>query len=195
MILVFTVPVFADEDSEPVEEPAVVEETSKFLDHPIVQLLAQFFANFFNPPVEDEPDPVEGGESTGGEQTEGEEGQAETGGDTGEEGAADEAEEPAPVAVVPEEQVAAMHEEEKLGFGEITKLTSLAKTAQEICGETGDFCDVSLDSLMMEYKAGRGMGALFAKYGKPEHMGVGQVRKELNIRIMEKSNNGKSKNK
>jgi hypothetical protein len=35
---------------------------------------------------------------------------------------------------------------------------------------------VTVDSLVAEYKAGTGMGELFAEYGKPEITGVGQVR-------------------
>ncbi len=58
-------------------------------------------------------------------------------------------EDPEPV-IVPEESVAAMHEEEDLGFGEIAK---------------------------------------------PEHFGVGQIRKELDPKDKVKTNNGKVKGK
>ena len=180
MVFAFTVPVFAQEEVEPVEEPAVVEEPSKFLDHPIVKLLAEFFADFFSPPAEEEPEPLAGGEDPVG--------------DPPEEGSTTEEEELEP-EVVPEEKVASMHEEDKLGFGEIVKLTDLAKSAQEQCSDTCEFCEVTLDSLIEEYKSGHGMGALFTKYGKPDHMGFGQVRKELDPKDKEKTNNGKPKNK
>ena len=94
---------------------------------------------------------------------------------------------------MPEEKIASMHEELKLGFGEIVKLTELAKLTQATCSETGEFCEVTLDSLIEEYKGGMSVGALFKKYGKPENVGVGQIRKELNPK--EKTNNGKKPEK
>ncbi len=99
---------------------------------------------------------------------------------------------------MPEEAVAALHEEENLGFGEITKLLQIAVEAQAACTLEGINCDVTLDGLVAEYKAGSGMGELFKKYGKPEYTGVGQVRKaaEANtFEVQEKSNNGKAKGK
>jgi len=54
-------------------------------------------------------------------------------------------------------------------------------------------CDVTLDSLVAEYKAGSGMGELFKKYDKPEFTGVGQVRKAAEPKV--KANNGHAKGK
>lgn len=100
-------------------------------------------------------------------------------------------EDPEPV-IVPEESVAAMHEEEDLDFGEIVKLMRIA---EGICAETGENCGVPLDSLLAEYKDGIWMGELFEKYDKPEHFGVGQIRKELDPKDKVKTNNGKVKGK
>ena len=95
------------------------------------------------------------------------------------------------LVVVPEEAIAALHEEQDLGFGEITKLLQITVEAQAACTLEGINCDVTLDSLVAEYKAGAGMGELFKKYGKPEYTGVGQVRKAADPKV--KSNNGKGK--
>ena len=99
--------------------------------------------------------------------------------------------EPGPV-IVPEEAVAALHEGEDLGFGEIVKLMGIA---EGICAETGENCSVTLDNLLAEYEDGIGMGELFEMYGKPEHLGVGHVRKELDPKGKVKTNNGKAKGK
>jgi len=99
--------------------------------------------------------------------------------------------EPEPV-IVPEESVAAMHEGEEFGFGEIVKLLRIA---EGICAETGENCSVALDSLLAEYDHGIGMGELFKKYGKQEHLGVGQIRKESDPKGKVKTNNGKAKGK
>ena len=196
LVLSLTIPVFAQDEVEPVEEPEVMETSSKFLDHPIVKLFAEFFARFFNPPVEEEPVPDEG-DGTG---EDGDLGaplpdEGDLNGDTGDEGEADgEGSEPEEQQIVPEEKIASMHEDEKLGFGVIAKLVELAKLTQTTCSETGElFCEVTLDSLIEEYKGGVSVGALFKKYGKPEKVGVGQIRKELNPK--EKTNNGKAKGK
>ena len=191
MVLILAVPAFAEGEIEPTDEPETGETSSKFLDHPIVKLLAEFFTSFFNPPVEEDPILEEGSGQVGGEVLgESSSGEGEelpwvefTEGDG-------EAEEP---PVVPEEKIASMHEENKLGFGEIVKLTEFAKMTQVTCSETEEFCEVTLDSLIEEYKGGMSVGALFKKYGKPEHVGVGQIKKELNPK--EKTNNGKPKNK
>jgi len=39
------------------------------------------------------------------------------------------------------------------------------------------------------------MGELFEKYDKLEHLGVGQIRKELDLKGKVKTNNGKVKGK
>lgn len=180
MLVTIATPIFAQGEIDPVVEPAPVVEESSFVDHPIVKLLASFFANLFAPPVVELPDgqvivPTElAGEPVPGEEI------------------VDGEVEPLPelpLVVVPEEAVAALHEEQDLGFGEITKLLQITVEAQAACALEGLNCDVTLDSLVAEYKAGEGMGELFKKYGKPEYTGVGQVRKAAEPKI--KSNNGK----
>jgi len=181
MLMAAAAPVFADTGEEPVEEPVVVEETSSFVDHPIVKLLAQFFSSLFQPPAVEEP--VEGEEPPTGEEPEFVEGEGE-GEPT--------VEEPLPV-VVPEEVVAELHEGQNLGFGEITKLLQIVVEAQASCTLEGVNCDVTLEGLVAEYKAGAGMGELFKKYGKPGLLGVGHVRKAADLKV--KSNNGKANGK
>jgi hypothetical protein len=161
-----------------------VEEESRFVDHPIVKLLAGFFANLFAPPVAEEPvdedvPPAEpAGEPVPGEEPP----------------VVEEEPLPEPLPVVtPEEAVAALHEEQDLGFGEITKLLQITMEAQAACTLEGVNCDVTLDSLVAEYKSGAGMGELFKEYGKPEFTGVGQVRKAAEPKV--KANNGHAKGK
>ena len=173
LVLSLTIPVFAQDEIEPVDEPEVVETSSKFSDHPIVKLLAEFFASFFNPPVEDEP-ALDEGDGTGevGDPgvpppDEGDlDGDAEDEGEDGGEGG-----EPEEQQIVPEEKIASMHEDDKLGFGVIVKLIGIVE-----CAEGG----VILDILVAEFKDGIGLGELFEMYCKPEHLGVGQIRKNLN---------------
>ena len=202
MVLVFTTPIFAQGEVDPVETPEVVEEPSKFLDHPIVKLIAELFADLFNPPVEEEPEPEVGGGDLAGREPGLEEPP------TGGEPEPDPEPEPEPeLVIVPEEAVAAMHEEENLGFGEIVKLLGMVEDAQAECAETGENCGVTLESLIAERKDGVGMGELFEEYGKPEHLGVSQVRKESepvgkirnentnHVKNEKKTNNGKAKGK
>lgn len=185
MVTAIATPVFAQSETDPFEEPAPVVEVSSFVDHPIVKLLAGFFAKLFAPAVVELPD----GQVIGSTEPEGEP-------VPGEEPLVEDVE-PLPV-VVPEEAVAALHEEENLGFGEMTKLLQIAVEAQAACTLEGINCDVTLDGLVAEYKAGSGMGDLFKKYSKPENTGVGQVRKTAEpkaVKAKEKSNNGKAKGK
>ena len=191
MVLVFTTPIFAQDGSDPLDTPGEVEESTKFLDHPIVILIAEFFADLFKPPVvvEEGPDPDGGGEGSTGEDP------------------------PPPLppdndstivetGIDPVEAVAALHEEENLGFGEIVKLMGIV---EEMCAGVDD-CELTLDILLAKREDGIGMGELFEMYGKPEHLGVGQIRKELepvgqiknenaNRVKEEKTNNGKAKGK
>ncbi len=182
MLVTIATPIFAQSETDPVVEPAPVVEESSFVDHPVVKLLASFFANLFAPPVVEEPvsedvpptepdvEPVPGEEPPVVEE--------------------EPLPEPLPV-ITPEEAVAALHEEQDLGFGEITKLLSIVTQAQALCGSDGLYCDVTVDTLVAEYKSGAGMGDMFKKYGKPENTGVGQVRKAAEPKV--KSNNGKGK--
>jgi hypothetical protein len=191
MIAASATPVFAQSDTDPTEVPAVVEESSSFLDNPIVLLLSTFFTNLFTvDEVEETPPPDESDPGTG-EPTEVPEGE------DGGEGSEIPAEEPTPVPTVSaEEQIAAMHTEDDLGFGEITKLLQIVTEAQESCELYGTNCDVTVDSLLDEYNTGVGMGELFAKYGKPEITGVGQTKKvydEDGNKV--KTNNGKANGK
>lgn len=197
LVVALPMPVFAQDEVEPGEESEVLEpdgeeEPPKFLDHPIVKLFAQFFFSLFNPPQEEEPvtNGEEGTDQNGNSevlpQNEGDP-NGEPGGD-GENGEGNETEDQ---QIVPEEKIASMHKDDKLGFGVIAKLLELVRHTQSTCSETGEFCEVTLESLMEEYESGMSIGALFKKYGKPENLGVGQIRKELNLK--EKTNNGKNK--
>jgi hypothetical protein len=187
LIVASASPVFAQSETDPLTEPTPVVESNSFLDNPIVLLLSKFFSGLLNPPVEETPtpDPVVPGE---GEPTDTPEG------DSGEVAPT---EEPTAVPTISaEEQVATLHTEENLGFGEITKLLQIATEAQESCELYGTDCDVTVDSLLAEYKSGLGMGELFAKYGKPEITGVGQTKKiydEDGNKV--KTNNGKANGK
>lgn len=172
MVLVFTTPIFAEGEMGPAEPPGVVEETSSFFDHPIVKWIANFFFN----PIEvegEDPGLEEGGGSP--------------------EGTPDPEPTPEPTlipVIVPEEAVAAMHVDGDLGFGEIVKLLEIVENAQAACVDNQENCEVTLESLLDEYKDGTGMGELFEIYGKPENLGVGHIREEK-----EKTNNGKAKGK
>ena len=165
-------------------------ESHGFLDNPIVLLLSKFFSGLLNPPAEETPtpDPVVPGD---GEPTDTPEGAG------GEGGEIIPTEVPTPIPTISaEEQVVTMHTEENLGFGEITKLLQIATDAQESCELYGTDCDITVDSLLAEYKSGLGMGELFAKYGKPDITGVGQTKKiydEEGNKV--KTNNGKAKGK
>lgn len=174
-------PAFAQSETEPAEEPPDTEEESGFW-NPIVELLANFFAGLFTAPEPEETSPPE--ETQEGEETP-------EPGDTTEEpngdGDTEETPEETPTPS-PQEAVSALHTEQKLGFGEMTKLMDLAAQAAETCANEGENCGVTLDALVAEYKDGTGMGALFRKYGKPEMLGVGHVRKASN-------GNGKVKDK
>ncbi len=199
MLITAVTPVFAQSETDPVESPTVVEETNGFLDHPIVKLLSEFFGGLFKAEVTEEPANTGDGtvdgigmipDPTEEPGTEGE----------GDEGMADPTLEP---ALAPDEQVAALHSEEDLGFGEITKLLQIVVEAKASCTLEGANCDVTLDSLIDKYQSGVGMGELFKIYGKPEITGVGQVKQEekennnANIATSAKvkTNNGKAKGK
>lgn len=191
MLIAVATPVYAQTETDPQEEPPVVEESNDFLDHPIVKVLTDFFGSFFEPEVVEEPEGVD--EGTGEEPGDppGTEGEGE-----GEEPLV---EEPTPTPPPPaDEQIASLHSDEDLGFGEITKLLQIAVEAEIACSTEGINCDVTLDSLMEEYESGEGFGELFAKYGKPSITGVGQAKKEYDEngeRIKNNNRNTNRKNK
>lgn len=172
-------PIFAQSETEPLDGDATAMESNIWLDNPIVKLLASFFSVLLEPPVIEEvelplpPDegalpPAEGDSGTDGELPP----------DLPADGEDTSQDVPAEPVLSPEEQVAALHAEDELGFGEITKLLQIASEAQAACAADGSFCDVSLDSLIAEYQSGVEMGDLFQIYGKPEITGVGQVMQE-----------------
>lgn len=194
-------PAFAQSETEPTQEPAATEEEETTLwTNPIVELLANFFSGLFTAPEPEEtPPPEETPE--GGETPEPADPTEEPNGDGDTEPAA----EPTPTPS-PQEAVSALHTEEDLGFGVMTKLMQMAVEANESCLNDGENCDVTLDSLVAEFKGGTGVGELFQKYGKPSMLGVGHVRKAAEdeenglgqtFREQEKvkSNNGKAKGK
>jgi len=184
MVLVFTTPIFAEGEMNPVEPTEVVEETSSLFDHPIVKWIVKFM---FNPTVVmEEPEPEMDGADLIGEESSPTEGPL-GGGDSMEATPEPEA---IPV-IVPEEMVAAMHVDGDLGFGEIVKLLGIAENAQAVCVENGEEnCEITLGNLLVEYEDGAGMGELFEKYVKPENLGVGQIRKEVDPKDKEKTNVG-----
>jgi hypothetical protein len=184
MNMLATSPVYAQDEMNPPEPPEVIEEPSKFLDHPIVKLIAEFFENLLSPVTDEamegeEPPTLPGSEP---------------------EGTAPLVEDPPvlegegepEVVLSPEEMVAQMHEDDQLGFGEIVKLMGILESA---CPEDAETCDVTYESLLAEYKDGAGMGQLFQKYGKPENLGVGQIRKELDQQEEEDQAMGKANGK
>lgn len=184
MLMAVAAPVFADTGEEPVEEPVLVEETYSFLNHPIVKLLASFFSSLFQPLVVEEPaegDDVVPPPDDGSEDVEGGDGEGTV-------------EEPLPV-VLPEEVVAGLHEDQDLGFGEITKLLQIVVEAQASCTLEGVNCGVTIESLVAEYKSGNGMGELFQKYGKPDLLGVGHVREAADPKVKTNNGNAFGKNK
>jgi hypothetical protein len=177
-------PVFADTVLDPVDVPAPEEESSRFLDHPIVKLLADFFIGLFTPPPAEEPviEPEPIGENEGTPSIP-EVLPVQPQQDTVE---------PLPLTDMPaDEAIASLHEDENLGFGEITKLMSIYAGIQEACQLDQENCqEVTFEELLAEYRAGGGMGALFKKYDKPDQLGVGHVRNDTGPK--DKSNNGKA---
>jgi len=199
MVLVFTTPIFAQDGSDPLDTPEVDEESTKFLDHPIVKLIAEFFADLFKPPVVVEEGPVS---EVGGVELNGEDPPPPPPPPPpGDEFPPDDVSAIVETGIDPGETIAALHEEENLGFGEIVKLMEIV---EEMCAGVDD-CELTLDILLAKREDGIGMGELFEMYGKPEHLGVGQIRKELepvgqikneNAFVKEeKTNNGKAKGK
>jgi hypothetical protein len=50
MLAAAVTPAFAQSETEPLEEPPIVEETNIFINNPIVKLLASFFSCLFTSP-------------------------------------------------------------------------------------------------------------------------------------------------
>lgn len=193
MLIAAASPVYAQTETDPQDEPPVVEETNSFLDHPIVKALTEFFGSFFEPEVVKDPEVVD--EDTGEES--GDTSGTEVEGESEEPAEEPPVEEPTPEPPPPaDEQIASLHTDEELGFGEITKLLQIAVEAEIACSTEGINCDVTLDRLVEEYKSGEGFGELFEKYSKPSITGVGQTKKEYDDNGEKlKSNNGKSNEK
>ena len=201
-------PVYAQTDAGTDDPAPTEEENTDFLDNPIVKLLSSFFSGLFEPEPTPEPteDPGTPGDPEATPDPDGE------GGDEGGEPGEGEDPTPEPTAVPalsPEEEVAAMHADDDLGFGEIVKLLQISAESEIACSTEGINCDVTIDSLIDEYKSGVGMGDLYETYGKPSMTGVGQVRKaeatpnpnanensyKYTVEEKVKSNNGKAKGK
>ena len=160
----FTQPVFAQGEIETTPEAEAEQEKL----NPVIQWIADFFRDLLTKeeplvtpdpeiptdtpepgetPVPDEEDPIPG----------------------------EEVPTPQPTLSV-EEQIVVFHEEDDLGFGVMVKLLGIAQTAQTQCAETGENCDVTIDSLIAQFESGMGIGDLEEIYGKPDAMGVGQVK-------------------
>jgi hypothetical protein len=145
--------------------------------NPIVKLLAQFFSFLFTPVATDNPaftdataTDVSSTDVTTPELT------------------------ATPVPLTPEEQVAAYHAED-LGFGVLVKLFSIASAAQAQCQLDGTQCDVTVDSLIAQVQSGVGIGQIEKQFGKPEFLGIGQVRKANAEQNGNSNGKGKGHNK
>ncbi len=70
-----------------------------------------------------------------------------------------------------------------LGFGVIVKLYAMAAESRADCQTAAPpvsvDCGVSVDELVAAFRSGMGMGQLFKLYGKPDLLGVGQVRQAI----------------
>ena len=204
-------PVYAQTDTGTTEDPVPTEEENNdFLNNPIVKLLSSFFSGLFEPEATPEPtdDLVPSVDPEVTPDPDGEDG------GVGEDGGIGEVEDPTPESTAaptlsPEEEIAAMHVDDDLGFGEVVKLLQIVAESEIACSTEGVNCDVTIDSLIEEYKSGVGMGDLYEIYGKPSMTGVGQVKKaeatpnpnanensyKNTVEEKAKSNNGKSKGK
>lgn len=152
--------------------PPTTDPTPTYNINPIVKLLAQFFSLLFAPVATETPTTTEPAPT---DEIPTEETPIVT---------------PPPLALLPEEQVAAYHAE-GLGFGVLVKLFSIASAAQEQCKLDGTLCDVTVDSLIAQVQAGVGIGQIEAQYGKPTFLGIGHI-KNANA---EEHGKGKGKNK
>jgi hypothetical protein len=141
---------------------------SKFLSHPIVQILSAYFGRETEDqadPTPTEPVPTDGSTPVA-TPTEAVPGQ------TSQQALA--------------EEIAQYHEE-GMGFGVLVKLYAMAEVSKQACADapvatdtTETVCTpVTVDEMVTEFKSGSGMGALFKEYGKPAMLGVGHVRKAM----------------
>jgi hypothetical protein len=83
-----------------------------------------------------------------------------------------------------------------MGFGVLVKLYAIAQAscALDPAGQT--VCGVSVEDLVARVTAGEGIGQLFKEYGKPDKLGVGHVRQDLDGKDKDKDkdkNNNKEK--
>lgn len=144
------------------DEPPPAEEPSKFLTHPVVKLLGEYFGR----------DTGEGGDPVTPPQP------------------GEPAPEPPRTPESVAEEIANYHEE-GIGFGVLVKLYAMAEASREACAQApeGEECTPLLvDDLVTELKSGVGMGALFKEHGKPALLGVGHVKKALKDQDKEKPN-------
>ena len=99
------------------------------------------------------------------------------------------------------EQIAAYHED-GMGFGVLVKLYAIAQEHAEDCltaaAEDGTTCP-TVEELVALFQSGVGMGQIFKEYGKPDKLGVGHVRQEVDGKTTgkdkDKTNNGNGKDK
>jgi hypothetical protein len=141
---------------------------SKFLSHPIVQILSAYFGRETEQQADatpTEPVPTDGSTPVA-----------------------------TPTEAVPTqtpqqalaEEIAQYHED-GMGFGVLVKLYAMAEASKQACAdapvatETAEtVCTpVTVDELVTNFKSGTGMGVLFKEYGKPAMLGVGHVRKAM----------------
>ncbi len=181
MLVGFVNPVFAQGEIEPVSEPEMEQEKL----NPILQLIADFFRDLFVP---DEPvEPTDDGEGDPAETPAPPESPAP------EDGEVPPLEEPVLTA---EEIVSSYHADEDLGMGVMVKLLGIADSLAAQCDLTGENCDIDMDELVAQFKAGVGIGELTDTYGKPETMGVGHIKPNKSQSSFKvKNDNGNKKDK
>jgi hypothetical protein len=89
------------------------------------------------------------------------------------------------------DEIAAYHDS-GMGFGVLVKLYAIAQ-ASCVADPAGQaVCGVSVEELVARVTAGEGIGQLFKEYGKPDKLGVGHVRQDLDGKDKDKD---KDKNK
>jgi hypothetical protein len=106
------------------------------------------------------------------------------------------------------DEIAAYHSD-GMGFGVLLKLKAMVQESKEACmsedSTDSTACNMTMESLVQEFKSGTGMGELFKEYGKPALLGIGHIRQEMKNQEQntetqqfnngkDKSNNGKSNN-
>lgn len=178
----------AAQAEEPVDPEPVATSTpapSKFLSHPIVQILSAYFSRDLETATPEPTEPVAP--------------EGDTPVTVDPDAPVAEPSEVPTATPSPQEIMAqeiATYHEEGMGFGQLVKLYSIAEAARAACPPvvtvpaddavttTTDTAEptepactaVTVDELVTALKSGAGMGSLFKEYGKPAMLGVGHVK-------------------